>query len=75
MTAELWENTNGILTIQVFLLVRALEQDADLELTNQTYTLGLDDDRRVHTFTDNFRRTVFTTTIRLNNVGSTAWRM
>jgi len=75
MTAELWENTNGILTIQVFLLVRSLELDADLELTNQTYTLGLDDDRRVHTFTDNFRRTVFTTTIRLNNVGSTAWRM
>jgi type IV pilus assembly protein PilW len=75
MTAELWENTNGILTIQVFLLVRSLEPDADLELTNQTYTLGLDDDRRVHTFTDNFRRTVFTTTIRLNNVGSTAWRM
>jgi type IV pilus assembly protein PilW len=75
MTAELWENTNGILTVQVFLLVRSLEADADLELTNQTYTLGLDEDRRVHTFTDNFRRTVFTTTIRLNNVGSTAWRM
>ena len=75
MTAELWENTNGILTVQVFLLVRSLEADADLELKSQTYTLGLDDDKRVHTFTDNYRRTVFTTTIRLNNVGSTAWRM
>ncbi|MFY8298948.1 PilW family protein [Pseudoalteromonas sp. SS15] len=75
MTAELWENTNGILTVQVFLLVRSLEADADLELESQTYTLGLDDDKRVHTFTDNYRRTVFTTTIRLNNVGSTAWRM
>jgi type IV pilus assembly protein PilW len=75
MTAELWENTNGILTVQVFLLVRSLEADADLELKSQTYTLGLDDDKRVHTFTDKYRRTVFTTTIRLNNVGSTAWRM
>ena len=75
MTAEIWENSNGILTVQVFLLVRALEPDGDLELTNQTYTLGLDDDKREYTFTDNFRRTVFTTTIRLNNVGSTAWRM
>ncbi|MAD88515.1 MAG: PilW family protein [Pseudomonadota bacterium] len=75
MTAALWENTDGILTVQVFLLVRSLEADADLELTSQTYTLGLDEDKRVRTFTDNFRRTVFTTTIRLNNVGSTAWRM
>jgi type IV pilus assembly protein PilW len=73
MTPALWENTDGILTVQVFLLVRSLEADADLELTSQTYTLGLDDDKRVHTFTDKFRRTVFTTTIRLNNVGSTAW--
>ena len=75
MTAELWENTNGILTVQVFLLIRSLEADADLELKSQTYTLGLDDDKRVHSFTDKYRRTVFTTTIRLNNVGSTAWRM
>ncbi len=75
MTTELWENTDGILTVQVFLLVRSLEADADLELKSQTYTLGLDDDKRVHTFTDKYRRTVFTTTIRLNNVGSTAWRM
>ncbi|TMP76906.1 PilW family protein, partial [Pseudoalteromonas sp. S983] len=41
MTAALWENTDGILTVQVFLLVRSLEADADLELTSQTYTLGL----------------------------------
>lgn len=75
MTAALWENTDGILTVQVFLLVRSLEADADLELTSQTYTLGLDEDKRVHTFTDKIRRTVFTTTIRLNNLGSTAWRM
>ncbi|TLX45759.1 pilus assembly protein PilW [Pseudoalteromonas phenolica] len=75
MTSELWENTNGILTVQVFLLVRSLEADADIELKSQTYTLGLDDDKRVHTFTDKYRRTIFTTTIRLNNVGSTAWRM
>ncbi|ALO41379.1 PilW family protein [Pseudoalteromonas phenolica] len=75
MTAAHWENTNGILTIQVFILVRTLDFDSDLELKNQTYTLGLDTDKRVHTFTDNYRRTVFSTTIRLNNVGSTGWNI
>jgi len=70
-----WENRKGILTVQVFLLIRALQPDPGVKIKNQTYTLGEDEDKRVLTFTDNFRRTVFTTTIRLNNVGSNLWRI
>ncbi|MCF6436320.1 PilW family protein [Pseudoalteromonas sp. MMG022] len=75
MTAADWERLNGILTVQLFILVRALEPDPDLKLANQTYILGSDPDKRVHTFNDNFRRTVFSTTIRLNNMGSILWRL
>ncbi|MEG3757923.1 PilW family protein [Pseudoalteromonas carrageenovora] len=73
MTASDWENRKGILTIQVFLLIRALQPDVNLKVTNQSYILGEDDDKRELTFTDNFRRTVFTTTIRFNNIGSNLW--
>ncbi|CAH9063702.1 hypothetical protein PSECIP111951_02955 [Pseudoalteromonas holothuriae] len=75
MVASDWERLNGILTVQIFVLVRALEPDADLNLKNQIYTLGSDPDKRVHTFSDNFRRTVFSTTVRLNNMGTIIWRL
>ena len=39
------------------------------------YVLGEDANKRTLTFSDNFRRTVFTTTIRLNNVGANLWRI
>ena len=70
-----WEDRKGILTVQVFLLIRALQEDPELKLKNQTYTLGEDDNKRQLTFNDSYRRTVFTTTIRLNNVGSNLWRI
>lgn len=70
-----WENRKGILTVQVFLLIRALQPDPGVKIKNQTYTLGEDKDKRELKFTDSFRRTVFTTTIRLNNVGSNLWRI
>ncbi|MBH0021975.1 PilW family protein [Pseudoalteromonas sp. SWXJ133] len=70
-----WENRKGILTVQVFLLIRALQPDPGVKIKNQTYTLGEDKDKRELKFTDTFRRTVFTTTIRLNNVGSNLWRI
>ena len=70
-----WENRKGILTVQVFLLIRALEPDPGVKIKNQTYILGEDEDKRELKFTDSFRRTVFTTTIRLNNVGSNLWRI
>ncbi|KAF7774263.1 type IV pilus assembly protein PilW [Pseudoalteromonas citrea] len=73
MTTSDWENDDGVLTVQIYLLVRALEPDPGLQLNSQTYTLGVDPDRRTHTFADNFRRTVFTTTIRLN--GAMSWSM
>ncbi len=75
MTPTDWENRKGILTVQVFLLVRALQPDAGLSIKNQKYILGEDENNRELTFTDNFRRTVFTTTIRLNNVGANLWRI
>lgn len=73
MTITDWTEQREILTVQVFLLVRALTPDADLKVNNQTYTLGEDANRRQRTFTDNYRRAVFTTTIRLNNVGANLW--
>ncbi|MBT2150399.1 PilW family protein [Pseudoalteromonas tetraodonis] len=75
MTATDWENRKGILTVQVFLLIRALQPDPGITLKNQTYVLGEDANKRTLTFSDSFRRTVFTTTIRLNNVGANLWRI
>ncbi|WP_287245554.1 PilW family protein [Pseudoalteromonas sp.] len=75
MTNTDWENRRGILTVQVFLLVRSLLPDSNLKLKNQTYTLGEDANSRVLTFDDNYRRALFTTTIRLNNVGANLWRI
>lgn len=75
MNASDWENRKSILTVQVFLLIRALQPDPGLKIKNQTYVLGEDANSRTLTFSDNFRRTVFTTTIRLNNVGANLWRI
>lgn len=75
MTATDWENQRGILTVQVFILVRALQEDAGLKQLNQTYTLGEDAEQRVLKFDDKYRRALFTTTIRLNNVGANLWRI
>ena len=75
MTSTDWENRRAILTVQVFVLVRALQQDNDLKQTNQTYTLGEDANQRVLVFDDRFRRALFTTTIRLNNIGANLWRI
>ncbi|MCO7186976.1 MULTISPECIES: PilW family protein [unclassified Pseudoalteromonas] len=73
MTAGDWERSGGILTVQIIALVRVLEADVGLELKNQTYTLGNDPDRRTLTFNDSYRRTVFSTTIQLYNMGISTW--
>ncbi|WP_046006676.1 PilW family protein [Pseudoalteromonas rubra] len=73
MTAGDWERSGGILTVQIIALVRVLEPDAGLELKSQTYTLGNDPDKRTLTFNDNYRRTVFSTTIQLYNMGISTW--
>lgn len=75
MTATDWENRRGILTVQVFLLARSLMPDGDLQIKNQTYELGEGASGRTLTFNDKYRRAIFTTTIRLNNVGANLWRI
>ncbi|MCK8134041.1 MULTISPECIES: PilW family protein [Pseudoalteromonas] len=75
ITAAEWENRRGILTVQVFLLIRALQPDPGIKLKNQKYTLGEGAGKRELNFNDNYRRTVFTTTIRLSNVGGNLWKI
>jgi len=75
MTPAEWGNQQGILTVQLFLLVRTLQPDPSINSKKQIYTLGEDESARKLEVTDNYRRTVFTTTIRLNNVGANLWRM
>ncbi|MDK1287265.1 PilW family protein [Pseudoalteromonas umbrosa] len=73
MTAADWERSEGVLTVQVIVLVRSLEPDPGINLKNQKYTLGNDTDKVIHTFSDSYRRTVFSTTVQLYNMGSSAW--
>jgi len=75
ITAAEWENRRGILTVQVFLLIRALQPDSGIKLKNQKYTLGEGAGKRELNFNDNYRRTVFTITIRLSNVGGNLWKI
>ncbi len=75
MQAAEWDNQKGILTVQLFLLVRTLQPEAGIKINDQKYILGEDSGKRELTFNDNYRRTVFTTTIRLNNVGANLWRI
>lgn len=75
MQATDWENKDSILTVQLFLLIRSLEPDPGISLASQTYSLGHDPQKRTLTFKDSYRRTVFSTTIRLNNLGANQWRL
>ena len=75
ITATDWENRRGILTVQLFLLIRALQPDPGIKIKNKTYILGEGSGKRELTFDDNYRRTVFTTTIRLSNVGGNLWKI
>ena len=75
ISATEWENRKGILTVQLFLLIRALQPDPGIKIKKQEYTLGDGPEKRVLKFDDNYRRTVFTTTIRLSNVGGNLWKI
>lgn len=75
ITPTEWENRKNILTVQLFLLVRALQPDPGLKIKSQKYTLGEGAGKRELNFNDNYRRTVFTTTIRLSNVGGNLWKI
>ncbi|MBQ4833062.1 PilW family protein [Pseudoalteromonas sp. MMG010] len=75
MTSADWENRKMVLAVQLFLLVRTLKEDSHSTVKNQTYTLGNDSNSRELSFNDGYRRAVFTTTIRLNNVGANLWHL
>ena len=75
MAPKDWENRKGILTVQLFLLVRSLQENTNSKIKLQKYTLGEDSEKRELTFNDNYKRTVFTTTIRLSNVGGNLWKI
>ncbi|MCF2825456.1 PilW family protein [Pseudoalteromonas sp. L23] len=70
-----WSGTRGILSLQLFVLVRVLQPDADFGVQKRTYYLGNDPARRELTYTDAVRRTVFSTTISMYNMGGSAWEM
>ncbi|WP_105255520.1 PilW family protein [Pseudoalteromonas sp. T1lg75] len=77
MTPADWEQSGAtkIKTVQVSVLVRATNEDANIQLTNQTYVLGGDataTQRRL-TFTDNYRRMVFVSTFKVKNSGGNQW--
>ncbi|WP_105190140.1 PilW family protein [Pseudoalteromonas sp. T1lg48] len=77
MTPTDWQQSGprSIKTVQVSVLVRATEEDNNIQLTNQTYVLGGDNaaTQRRLTYTDNYRRMVFVSTFKLNNAGSNQW--
>lgn len=70
-----WSGTRGILSLQLFVLVRVLQPDADFGVQERTYYLGNDPNRSELTYTDAVRRTVFSTTISMYNMGGSAWEM
>ncbi|WP_462154155.1 PilW family protein [Pseudoalteromonas piscicida] len=70
-----WGATRGILSLQLFVLVRVLEPDVDFGVRSRSYVLGNDPNKRTLTYNDAIRRTVFTTTISMYNMGGSAWEM
>lgn len=75
MSAIDWDQQSAVVSsVQIFLLVRTLEEDRNNPPTNQTFILGGEGDhKRVLTFNDGFRRKLLTSTVRLVNVGSDQW--
>jgi type IV pilus assembly protein PilW len=74
MQANAWDTSMApILTVQVFLLIRSLEQDFSTPAVNKTFVLGGAD--RSLTFTDQFKRTLFVSTIKITNGGSDEWAL
>lgn len=75
MTAFDWEQQGAVVnSVQVFLLVRTLEEDRSNPPTSQTFILGGEGDQeRRLTFSDGYRRKLLTSTVRLVNVGGDQW--
>ncbi|MFY8349976.1 PilW family protein [Pseudoalteromonas sp. SSM20] len=75
MSANDWDQQGAVVTsVQIFLLVRTLEEDRHNPVSSQTFILGGEGDlKREFTFSDGFRRKLLTSTVRLVNVGSDQW--
>lgn len=70
-----WDQQSSVVSsVQVFILVRTLEEDIDNPPGIQTFILGGEGEHvRELTFNDGFRRKLLTSTVRLVNVGSDQW--
>lgn len=70
-----WDQQNAVVTsVQIFILVRTLEEDKDNPPGSQTFILGGEGEHtRKLSFDDNFRRKLLTSTVRLVNVGTDQW--
>ncbi|WP_372766868.1 PilW family protein [Pseudoalteromonas sp.] len=75
MAANDWDQQSAVVSsVQIFLLVRTLEDDRSNPPQSQTFVLGGEgDQKRELTFNDGFRRKLLTSTVRLVNVGSDQW--
>lgn len=71
------QSTAKILTVQIFLLVRSIEQNKNQPVTAQSFTLGGTDPatQRILSFNDNYRRRLFVSTVNITNSEDDSWRL
>ncbi|SFD24734.1 PilW family protein [Pseudoalteromonas denitrificans] len=77
MAAVDWEQSLAkILSVQIFLLVRSLEEDSSSDSVSKTYTLGgsTDADKRKLSFNDKYRRILLVSTVKISNSGQSKWQ-
>jgi type IV pilus assembly protein PilW len=75
MQDEDWEQSGtSIISVQIFLLIRSLEQDFSSPAINRTFTLGgSGTSSKQLTFNDQYKRTLFVSTVRITNGGMERW--
>lgn len=76
MGAGDWQQSNSkIMSVQIFLLVRSLREDFSTPAIRRTYILGGVNNATAKTINtnDQFKRSVFVSTVRLANGGSELW--
>lgn len=70
-----WEQSNAsIISVQIFLLIRSLEEDFSKPAISKTFILGGNGASiRKLIFNDQFKRTLFVSTVKINNGGTERW--
>lgn len=70
-----WEQANAnIISVQIFLLIRSLEEDFSTPAITKTFILGGSGASiRKLRFNDQFKRTLFVSTVKINNGGTERW--